>query len=328
MKKASNPLISVIVPVYNVEKYLSRCLDSIISQTYKNLEIIVVDDGSTDDSRKLCDRYAEKDERIKVFHKKNGGLSDARNYGIERAHGEYISFIDSDDWVETKYIKVLYEGLCDSSCDISMVKHFIDYPNKTIDTGTGNKIKLTPHDCLDKMLYQEDIDVSAWAKLYSKNLFKNISFPKGCLFEDSATTYKLIDKSNAIYLNSMPLYHYVIRKESITNKAFSRKDFDIIKSTSEMAEYVVDKYPDLVAGCNRRLMYAHLSAFRKYAISKNRKDFSEEGAELFYYIRKNRKKVLKDKRIPNRDRWALRLAFSNRSLLLGTLVYEKTRIVL
>lgn len=328
MKKASNPLISVIVPVYNVEKYLARCLDSIIKQTYKNLEIIVVDDGSTDGSGKLCDEYAKKDERIKVFHKKNGGLSDARNYGIERANGEYFSFVDSDDWVETKYIEVLYEGLRDSSCNISMVKHFIDYPNKTIDTGTGNKIKLTPHDCFDRMLYQEDVDVSAWAKLYSKSLFKNISFPKGRLFEDSATTYKLIDKSNAIYLNSVSLYHYVIRKESITNKAFSRKDFDIIKSTSEMAEYVVDKYPDLVNGCNSRMMYAHLSAFRKYAISKNRKKFHEDGTEIFDYIRKNRKKVLKDKRIPNRDRWALRLAFSYCSLLIGILVYEKTRIVL
>lgn len=328
MAKVSNPLISVVVPVYNVEQYLRRCVDSILSQTYKNIEVILVDDGSTDNSGKICDKYAKNDKRIKVQHKDNGGLSSARNAGIKTMNGEYVSFVDSDDWIEPNYLEVLHENLKKNHCDISMVKHFIDYPMKSINASSGRRVKLDPHNCLNMMLYSEDVDVSAWAKLYPTNIFNKIRFPEGRLFEDSATTYKLIDCVRNIFLDSTPLYHYTIRDDSITNKNFSMKDLDIIKSTKEMTNYIVKKYPDLEKGCTRRLMYSHLSAFRKYAISKNHKKYESEARKIFKYIKTNRKTVLSDKRIPKRDRVALRLAVGFCVFVIANKLYEYSRGVL
>ncbi len=212
MKKVSNePLISVIIPVYKVEEYLNKCVDSVINQTYKNLEIILVDDGSPDNCPKICDDYAKQDKRIKVIHKKNGGLSDARNAGIDMANGEYLSFIDSDDYVEKNYISFLYNLAKKYNSDLTMGKQYVRYSNKTINTGSGSLYELNSYDALDKILYGEDLDVSAWAKLYKKELFKKVKFPVGRLFEDAATIYKLIDLSKKVVLKSEPIYNYIIR---------------------------------------------------------------------------------------------------------------------
>ena len=304
MTKASKePLISVVVPIYNVEEYLDKCVDSIVNQTYKNLEIILVDDGSPDNSPKKCDEWAKKDKRIKAIHKENGGLSDARNAAIDIAKGEYITFIDSDDYVEKNYVDFLYKNLIDNNADISMGKQYVRYPNKVINTGTGNKYIVNAHDCFDKLLYSEDFDVSAWAKLYKINLFKNVRYPKGRVFEDAATTYKLIDKSETIVLNSKPIYNYIIRDNSISNNSFSEKKMDLITSTNEMCDYIINKYPDLEKGCNRRLMYAYLSTLTQSARTK--KINKKYKIELMNYIKNNRSKILKDKRIPKRDRLGL-----------------------
>ena len=305
MKEVSNkePLISVIIPVYKVEKYLKRCIDSVINQTYKNLEIILVDDGSPDNCPKICDDYSKKDKRIKVIHKKNGGLSDARNKGIEKANGDYISFIDSDDYVELNYIDFLYKILKENNADISMGKQYVRYPNKILNTGSNNNYVLNSHDALEKMLYGEDFDVSAWAKLYKKELFKGIRYPKGRLFEDSATTYKLIDKAKTIVLKSIPIYNYIIRDDSITNETFNEKKFDLITSTNEMCKYINKKYKDLDKACDRRMMYAYLSTLTQ--LIKCKKIDKEYKERIMKYIKKYRKKVLKDKRIPKRDRIAL-----------------------
>ena len=235
MTKASKePLISLIVPVYKVEEYLDKCVESIVNQTYKNLEIILVDDGSPDNCPKMCDEWAKKDKRIKVIHKENGGLSDARNTGIDIAKGEYITFIDSDDYIEYNYVDFLYKNLDENKADISMGKQYVRYPEKVINTGSGKVYIVNPHDCFDKLLYGEDFDVSATIKLYKKELFKTIRFPKGRIYEDAATTYKLIDKSKKIVLNSMPIYNYMIRRDSISNNHFSLTKMDLITSTEEM----------------------------------------------------------------------------------------------
>ena len=303
MKKVSNPLISVIIPVYKVEKYLDKCIDSVINQTYDNLEIILVDDGSPDNCPKMCDEYAKKDKRIKVIHKENGGLSDARNKGIDIATGEFITFIDSDDYVEKNYVEFLYNLAKENNAEISMGKQYVRYTNKTLNTGTNNLYVLNSHDTLEKTLYGEDFDVSAWAKLYKKDLFKEIRYPKGRLFEDSATTYKLIDKANKIVLKSVPIYNYMMRNDSITNETFNKKKFDLIKSTEEMCDYIEEKYKDLENGCKRRLMYAYLSTLTQ--LVKCKKIEKEYKNRLMKYIKENRQEVLKDKRIPKRDRLAL-----------------------
>ena len=154
MEKVVNnePLVSVIVPIYNSGKYLDKCIDSIVNQTYKNLEIILVDDGSTDNAPEICDEWAKKDERIKVIHQENGGVSKARNVGLDNVTGEYISFVDSDDYVVRNYIDFLYYNLHAYGADISMGKQKVTYPNMSFSTASGNLYKYTPHDCFDKLL--------------------------------------------------------------------------------------------------------------------------------------------------------------------------------
>lgn len=298
------PLISIIVPVYKVEQYLERCIESIINQTYKNLEIILVDDGSPDSCGIICDEYSKKDKRIKVIHKENGGLSDARNKGIENATGKYITFIDSDDYIDENYTSILYEVISKNNADMAISSHKVLYENGTIiEKATGEQSILNSKEVLNRILYDDGIDLSAWAKLYKTDLFKNVRYPKGRVFEDAATTYKLVDLSKKIAIASFSTYNYIIRKDSISNVTFSTKKMDLILSTREMSEYIKSKYYDLEKAANRRLMYAYLSTLSQLAMSDI--SFPKEEKEIMRYIRKNGNKVLLDKKTPLRDKIAI-----------------------
>lgn len=303
MEKVSKnePLISIVVPVYNVEQYLEKCVKSIVKQTYKNLEIILVDDGSPDKCGCICDKLSEKDKRIRVLHKNNGGLSDARNAGIDIATGRYISFIDSDDYIEKDYIKILYDSIKNDNSDMAIGAHTVLYENGTIlKKATGEKSVLEPKTVLERILYDKGIDLSAWAKLYDINLFKKIRYPKGRLFEDAATTYKLIDSCKLISINSYSIYNYMIRNNSITGSTFSLKKMDLIISTQEMCDYIKEKYSVLENACNRRLMWAYLSTLSQLAMSKDR--YINEEKLIVKYIRKNGFSILIDKNAPKRDK--------------------------
>ena len=302
-KNEYRPLVSVIVPVYNISRYIKKCIDSLSRQTYENIEVILVDDGSTDSSGSLCDLYAEKDKRIRVIHKKNGGLSDARNKGIEGAIGDYISLVDGDDFVDEDYIEKQYEVLKKYDADMAITSHRVIYPKKTMDESTSKEYASSSEEILEKILYDDEIDLSAWGKLYKKDLFDDVKYPKGRLFEDSATTYKLIDNSNVVAVNSVPTYNYVMRSDSIVNNDFSKNKMDLIISTQEMTDYIRKKYPELGKGCDRRMMYAYLSTLSQLAKSKVKDE--ENKCKMMSYIKKNRRKVLKDKNLPKRDRVAL-----------------------
>ena len=206
-------MISVVVPVFNVEKYLKKCIESIINQTKKELQIILVNDGSTDKSGKICDSYKEKDKRICVIHKKNGGLSSARNAGINIARGQYIAFIDSDDWIEPDYFELLYKGIEKFNADISVIQFNkirdfkkISYISKTY----TEWYKYNNEEAMRILFSDKIIGYSAVNKLYKTELFSNIRYPEGLLMEDKATTYKLIDKSKSIVVNKSQKYHYYL----------------------------------------------------------------------------------------------------------------------
>ena len=185
------PLISVIIPVYGVEKYIAQCLDSIINQTYKNLEIILVDDGSPDACPKLCDEYSKIDKRIKVIHKKNGGLSDARNVGIDICKGNYITFVDSDDWIEKDMIEQLYSLINKFSADISICNFLRTSDEKMKIFNKNEKIKCyNKYEAIRELLKGHKIQDYAWNKMYKKEVFYNIRYPKGRNMEDKGTTYK------------------------------------------------------------------------------------------------------------------------------------------
>lgn len=218
--KQNNDLISIVIPIYNVEKYLKRCVDSVINQTYKNLEIILVDDGSTDNCGKICDEYAKKDKRIKVIHKKNGGLSDARNAGIDVSKGRYLSFIDSDDFVDKRFIGTLYNNLINNDADLSLVKYYSFSKNEDVyETMEDEKITVLSRDEYFNLIYEEPVNsVVAWNKLYKKEIFNEIRYPVGKINEDEAVIHYIIGNISKIVISNLELYYYFQRNDSIMKK--------------------------------------------------------------------------------------------------------------
>lgn len=226
------PLISVIVPIYNVEKYLNRCIDSILNQTYKNLEIILVDDGSTDNSINIIKSY--NDDRIKIYSKKNGGLSDARNYGLDKANGNYVSFIDSDDFIELDMFEKMVQHLTDRDIDIVVcdMKYLYDDGSTSFASG-GNFVCGNVLENPDLILMNN----SACNKLYKIEMFNDIKFPKGKYYEDLATIPILLYKAKKIIKIDEPFYIYFQRKGSIAHSA-NKKIFEIYDAIKSCIDYV------------------------------------------------------------------------------------------
>ena len=234
-------LISVIVPVYNVDNYLRKCIDSLIVQTLKDIEIILVNDGSTDESIDICEEYKLKDNRIKVIHKENGGLSDARNKGIDIAKGKYISFVDSDDWINPQMLEKLYILASKYEADIVQGDYIKAYDEDIIvNNMSENIIKYNAEQILDELYsgnYTKNIVV--WNKIYKRELFNDIRFPKGKLHEDEFTTYKILHKANLIIDSNIPIYYYRQREGSIMNSDFNIKRLDLLEALKERKEYFI-----------------------------------------------------------------------------------------
>lgn len=236
-------LISVLVPVYRVEKYLSCCIDSILKQTYKNLEIILIDDGSPDGCPKLCDQYAKRDSRIKVIHKKNGGSSEARNVGLDNASGDYIIFVDGDDFIYPSMISDLYHAICrDHSemalCSFSCVgENCFDLYNQK--EGTESHLKdevISPVDFWKQYYGQPDIAyVAVWNKLVHKDLYRNVRFPKGKMIDDEFVIYPLVAGCERITCIKENLYCYRKRNDSIMSSKFSIGHLDVVEARVERA---------------------------------------------------------------------------------------------
>jgi glycosyltransferase involved in cell wall biosynthesis len=237
-------LISIIIPVYKVEDYIRRCVDSILKQTYGNLEIILVDDGSPDRCGQICDEYAAKDSRIVSIHKKNGGLSDARNAGMDICKGEYITFLDSDDWVDKNYIEKLYRLLKDTDSDIS-VCNFIRTSKEDVEADASKEEIHTYSnlEALDHLESKGDIQlyiqlVVAWGKLYRRSIFEGITYPVGKLHEDEFTTYKLLYKAGRIVITNARLLYYWQREDSIMGAGFNaRGSMDDIEALIERSGF-------------------------------------------------------------------------------------------
>ena len=232
-------MISIIVPVYKVEAYLDKCISSIIAQTYKDIEIILVDDGSPDRCGAICDSYAAKESRIRVFHTENGGLSAARNVGIDNANGEYLGFVDSDDWIEPDMYQVLFDTLLENSADISACDLYCNYPDRQESEHRVSDAVYGQDDAI-RALIDRSIANYAWNKLYKRELFSSIRFPNGRLYEDIATIYKLILKTERVASTSKPLYHYRKRGDSTTgnDRKYMKNLSDRFVSYKERYEYL------------------------------------------------------------------------------------------
>ena len=241
-----NELISIIVPVYNVEKYLEKCVKSIIDQTYKNLEIILIDDGSTDNSGNLCDNLKLQDDRIQVIHKQNGGLSDARNAGLKIAKGEYIGFVDSDDYIEKDMFETLYKLNKKYNSEISIVSFYEIYNNKVIGVRDSKNLEeLNKIEAIKELLIDTKIQSYAWNKLFKKELFEGLEFPTNKNFEDIATTLLLFEKANKIVLLEDPKYYYVRRDDSIIGVRNYKTYKDYLDVIYDKYLYLDGKYKEL-----------------------------------------------------------------------------------
>lgn len=262
-------MISVIVPVYNVEPYLRKCLDSVLNQTYRDLEILIVDDGSTDGSGKICDEY-RNDERVRVFHTENRGLSAARNYALDRSHGGYIAFIDSDDWFEVTALQSFVTNAQETAADIVACQFFQEYVDKTVKpSGFDTEFVAKDDEVLKAMVIDHKLTEDVWNKFYRASLFNSIRYPEGMIFEDKATTYKLLQKAEKLAYTPAPLIHYRNREGSLSNvhsmKSLTdywtvyRERFDVLSPISEqyyktaLSETVgaISRMWRWYAGCNK-----------------------------------------------------------------------------
>lgn len=242
-----NPLISVIVPIYNVEKYLARCVDSIVNQTYKNLEIILVDDGSPDSCPQMCDDYAKKDSRIKVVHKKNGGLSDARNAGMAVAKGEYISFIDSDDYVSDDFFECLLDVMNKENSDIaecSVVKFYED--NRFDEFSDDLSVKTyDTQDAMSALIAENPFHQHVWNKLYKTELVRDIPYAVGKLNEDEFWTYQVFGRANKVSKLNKTMYYYFQRNSSIMGVGYNIRRLDALEAKANRQKYIENNFPDL-----------------------------------------------------------------------------------
>lgn len=247
-----NLLITIIVPVYKVEPYIKRCLDSIINQTYQKLEIILVDDGSPDDCGKICDEYAERDNRIKVIHKENGGISSARNAALDIMAGDYVMFVDSDDWVEpdfcTAALKIaLRENVQMVSFGYNNI--YIDKNNEIVkkrERFTDNPRIIKASEGVSHLIAIDDVIHNyCWNKIYRRGLWDGVRFPEGRLYEDNAVNYLLMIRAKTIYVSDVILYNYIRRGDSITGKGLHpRAIVDKFEIWSERLKIIKKHFPE------------------------------------------------------------------------------------
>lgn len=250
-----NELVTIVIPVYNVEKYLDRCVQSVLNQTVNGYKIILVDDGSTDNSGKKCDEWAAKSELITALHKMNGGLSDARNYGTGYVKTEYVTYIDSDDYVEPQYVELLLKGL-DAGADMVVTHHVQEYEDVPRQAKiTNDFIELTSEEALKWMCY-EKLSTSAWGKLFPKKYVEDDPFPVGKLYEDLWTIYKYIGRSKKVAFNKSQTYHYLQRKGSIRQGRWDRRYFDVMEGAKKLLGYIDKNYPKLHAAGVFRYYYS------------------------------------------------------------------------
>lgn len=314
-------LVSVVVPVYNVEQYVGRCIESLITQTYRNIEIILVDDGSGDKSGTICDQYSGRDQRIIVIHKENGGLSDARNEGIRHARGKWITFVDSDDFVHPEYVRILYRNITENQADISICQFVRKSGNvesvtwDEIENGTISEsvVKYSKHEGLEKLLYQY-ISISACAKMYKTELYQGILFPYGKLYEDVVTVFEVFGKADHIVVSKRRLYCYCVREDSIIRKEFAERKLDYIENTRYVLRKTREFFPTLEKAAISRALWADVHIVVQ--IGKERK-YAKVQNELWGEVKKYRGLVLADKNCRLQNKVVMFLSFFGKKCTCG-----------
>ena len=269
------PLISVIIPIYNVENYLERCLQSIIRQTYTHLEIILVDDGSTDSCPQICDEYKTKDSRIKVIHKENGGLSDARNKGLDAASGAYISFIDSDDWIDLKTYELSIQKIQETNAEVLAFNVLWVYEGKEFTPDLSEEYEvMNSQQAILTTVGNTKVRTTAWNKLYRTDLIGDFRFLKGKLNEDEFFTFRILDKAKTIVYLHRECYYYFQRNNSIMGK-YTLRRLDMVEGVRERMLLAREKYPAIYKAT--KLSFCEVCLYH-YQMILNNKDVDKDGS--------------------------------------------------
>lgn len=301
--------VSIVVPVYNVEDYLKYCVDSLINQSYKNIEIILVDDGSTDDSGRICDEYAQEDDRVRVLHIENGGLSNARNTGVNVASAEWVIFIDSDDYYDRRTVEYLVQLQKKYAVDL-VATSVIEVRDFQSDDFIGSltdidSLKLDRYTALKEMFYGNIVGTHPGGKLYKKEILMKFPFPKGMIYEDLAVSFEHIGACNEIAVGYINLYKYYRRPGSIVNSSYSDKFLDFYKAIELNREYVERDYPndqEMKKALNTRyvfkglhVVHAMLGSHMYDQVNKIRKEYRRYWKDILinsHITRKNKLKYL------------------------------------
>ncbi|WP_251549871.1 glycosyltransferase family 2 protein [Neobacillus muris] len=295
--------ISIVVPIYKVEKYLSRCIESIISQTYTNLEIVLVNDGSPDRCQEIAKEYEKIDDRIKVFHKSNGGLSDARNFGVQHVTGDYTLFVDSDDWLEKHMIAELVENSLKFKADIVQTAFYYAYVDYLLFDNRyfqqdDPPVVLNNKELMAELVINERVKNFAWGKLYKTNIVKDIPFKIGVLYEDVFWAHKVMQRVGTYVMLHQPLYYYFQRGDSIVS-SYTAKNLDIIKGLKERQCFIEEYYRELTDESYKVLLKTMFIHYNLLLISKQKDHRGVLRKELRNDIRKN---YIKYKKAVKNDR--------------------------
>ncbi len=310
-----NDLVSIIVPVYNVSKYIDKCISSIVNQTYQNIEIILVDDGTKDDSGIKCDAWKEKDHRIVVVHKENGGLSSARNCGLDIAKGKYIMFVDSDDFVSNNIVEIMYKQIIDNLADISIceVEHIFDSSSFNFSVDQNCK-SFSSNEAIKEMWYQRSFLPSAWGKLYKATLFKDIRFTLNRLYEDIDIMHEVFWRAEKIVYSNSKMYGYVHREESITTQKFSKRDLDILLVAKKILDFAICMDKDLIPAAQSYYVVANL---RVYLNAPNSNEYGSVINQVDKSLKQYAPSVIKDKNIRRKLKYALFLYLYCKPMMKG-----------
>ena len=291
------PLISIIVPVYKVEKYLDKCIESLVNQTYTNIEIILVNDGSPDRCPDICEKWKKIDDRIIVLNKKNGGQSDARNAGMKIAKGMYFIFTDSDDYVSKNYVEYLYGILESTGADIAVGKmeNFPEGSSPKIEKSDSNYIlTFNSIEAIQDFLYEKHFATNVTAKLYKKELFDGIEFPKGKKYEDLYVFYKIISKCNIVVYGNKSIYYYMIRCNSTIGTLNPLKSKDFLLAAKEVHTYVLNYCYTIRKAADFKLFQAAIEMFVHLPKKTNIHEQECYKEELWKYVRKYRLQIVTD----------------------------------
>ena len=303
--------VSIVIPVYNVAPYLRKCVASVQEQTLREIEIILVDDGSTDGSGAICDELAKQDERIRVIHKPNGGLSDARNTGTADARGEYISYVDSDDWVAPQLVGTLLREAEQSNADVTVCDLITTADeNQMFPVEHGAAVQFTGSEAMARMLYQTAFDTSACGKLYRAGLMCRFLFPLGKLYEDLFTVYKVLYAAEKVVYIPQKLYAYRQNPQSIMNQRFTLRMFDELEAVDEIVKFVQTNCPQYLSAACARKFSSYCQVLRWMKSAGDGDETIRQNREMIWaFIKGYRLTMLLDRSARRKNRLAAACTF-------------------